>query len=87
MESKKETKGHEWSRMTWEEAMGTEGDLAPRDRKACRLRCNAGTKWLLNVLLWAALLVGAVLWGRVLADDIDREYRLRSRLIKTESRP
>lgn len=74
------------TRMTWEEAMGTEGDLAPRQTKP-RRKPGMGAGWLLNVLLWAFLIVCAVLWGRAVAHDMDREHEFRSRLIHRESRP
>lgn len=74
------------TRMTWEEAMGTEGDLAPRQPKP-RRKPGMGAGWVLNVLLWASLIVGAVLLGRILAHDMDREHEFRSRLIRQESRP
>lgn len=85
---KPEGRIREWSRMSWEEAMGTDGDLAPRPAKPTRQRrrLGAGIGWLLNVLLWAFLIVCAVLWGRILASDIDKEHALRSRLIRQESK-
>lgn len=74
------------SRMEWEEAMGTEGDLAPRQRKP-RRKPGMGAGWLLNVLLWAVLIVGAAWLGMLVGDDMDREHEFRSRLIRQESRP
>jgi hypothetical protein len=70
------------NRSAWESYVLPEGERRPRayGRRA------SGWQWVCNVLLWAFLIVGAAMLGMMVGDDMDREYILRSRLIRQEVR-
>lgn len=71
-------------RQDWERYLLPEGEHVPT--ATGQPKVGEGVRWLLRVLGWATVLVAGCLLGAMIAQDYDREYILRSRLIRSEAR-